>query len=404
MATDPQAFFRFAADHYDLLVDLFYRSEGVNDGELLALVERHRSPSDPSPQYVADQLVKLGLLEAAPEATAAYELTPQVRNLLGYLLLEHRLTSAAVLQGYLNDLDHLGRELDGAVQGAAGNQAVRVLSEVGDLLERLRQDSRANREGIIGEVLRSKANRERRSVRERFETVNRLWARYLEPLRDLIDVRQAMDHTLDGLDRQLRHGQQVFALDGALSRELARARSRLLRLRRDAAEDFREAMREVEPLYQALRRESEIVRGASRALERVRREGLASLRLTERLALPTWRREGLFADPALASFLCDLRGYEPRRAPVLPEAADPGPHAFLDPEEIHRALVADLPVADLLAWLGQQCREAPLGELLRAYGRLHGSPALRGSFGAAEREYRFAGSRLVAHPLEVEAA
>lgn len=404
MATDPQAFFRFAAEHYGLLVDLFYRAEGVNDAELLALVQRHRSVADPSPYYVAEQLVKLGILEAAPEATAAFELTPQVRNLLGYLLMEHRLTSAAVLQGYLNDLEHLGRELDSGIAAAAGNAVVRVLTEAGDLLERLRQDSRANREGIIGEVLRTRSNRERRSVRERFETVNRLWSRYLEPLRDLIDVRKAMDHTLEGLDRTLRHGQQVFALDGAVSRELARSRSRLMRLRRDAAEDFREAMREVEPLYQALRRESEIVRGASRALERVRREGLAALRFTARLALPSWRKEGLFTDLALEAFLCDLRGYEPRRPPVLPEAGEAGRQAFLDPLKLHDALATDLPVADLLAWLGRHCPDASLGEVLRAYGRLHGSPALRGCFGETERDYHIAGSRLSAHPLQVEAA
>lgn len=404
MATDPQAFFRFSAEHYDLLVDLFYRTEGVNDVELLALVERHRSPSSPSPYYVADQLVKLGILEAAPEATAAYELTRQVRNLLGYLLMEHRLTSAAVLQGYLNDLEQLGRELERAISASAGNPAVRVLSEVGDILERLRQDSRANREGIIGEVLRIKSNRERRSVRERFETVNRLWSRYLEPLRDLIDVRKAMDHSLEGLDRQMRHGQEAFALDGALNRELARTRSRLMRLRRDAAEDFREAVREIEPLYHALRRESEIVRGASRALERVRREGLSSLRLSERLALPAWRREGLFTDAATEAFLRDLRGYEPRRSPVLPEAEETGRHAFVDPVELSTALAADLPVPDLLAWLGRRYPEASLGEVLRAYGRLHGSSGLRGHFGAEERAYRIAGARLFAHPLAVEAA
>lgn len=404
MAADPQSFFQFAADHYPLLVDLFYREEGVNDVELLALVERHRSERDPSPHYLADRLVKLGVLETVPDATAVYEMARPVRNMLAFLLLEHRLTSAAVIQGYLTELESLGRELDQAVAAQRGSHAARVLGEASDLVERVRQDSRANRDAIVREVMGLKSNRERRSARERFEIINRLWTRFLEPLRDLIDVRQAMDQTLEALERRARQGAEVFALDGALAREFSRLRARLLRLRRAAAEDFREAVREVEPLYQTLRRESELVRGASRALERIRREGLGSLRLAERLALPVWRREGLFADGAVESFLRDLRGYRPQRSPAIPEAGEAGQPGFIDPDELAESLRRSLPVPDALDWLSRRYPEAPLAELLRAYGRLHAGGAGRVSFAAEPREYRLAGVRVVGHPLRVEAA
>jgi hypothetical protein len=404
VAANPQSFFRFAADHYLLLVDLFYRLEGVNDVELLALVDRHREPGAPASGYVAEQLLALGILEPAPDATASYEMTSQVRTLLGYLLMEHRLTSAAVIQGYLDDLEALGGELDQAVSGSRSNQAVRVLSEVGDLLERVRQDSRANREGIIGEVLRIKSNRDRRSARERFEEVNRLWSRYLEPLRDLIDVRKAMDHTLEGLDRLMRQGLEVFLLDGALTREFVRARLRLLRLRREAAEDFREAVREIEPLYQALRRESEIVRGASRALERIRREGLRSLDLPGLLLLPAWRREGLFAGPAVEAYLQDVSGYEPQRPQPLPETGQSEPPSFIDPVALAAALKRALPVADLLEWLAREYAEASLAELLRAYGRVHAAPPGARLHGEQEREYRIAGVSVRTHPMSVGSA
>ncbi|MEW6486625.1 MAG: hypothetical protein AB1578_01760 [Thermodesulfobacteriota bacterium] len=404
MATDPQGFFQFAADHYPLLVDLYYRVEGVNDAELLALAERHRSERDPSPSYVADRLLKLGILETVPDATAVYEVVRPVRNLLGFLLVEHRLTSAPVLQAYLTELEALGAELDQAVAGRRGAQVARVLAEASDLVERVRQDSRANRDAIVREVLALKSNRERRSPRERFEIVNRLWTRFLEPLRDLIDVRQAMDQTLEGLGLRAREGARAFALDGALVREFSRLGARLLRLRREAADDFREAVREVEPLYQALRRESELVRGASRALERLGREGLGPLGLAERLALPVWRREGLFADAALEAFLRDLRGYRPGRPPPLPEAEEGAGPAFLDPGEVAEALGRELPVSDALAWLAARYPEAPLAELLRAYGRIHAGSLGPVSFGERARAYRLGGVRVEACPLCVEAA
>ena len=139
MTANPQHFFRFAASHYLLLVDLFYRREGVNDVELYAVIERRRNEEDPSVYHVADQLLKLGILESVPDATATYEMTRQVQNLFTYLLREHRLTSVTVIQAYLSDLDQLGEELREAIHFSKGNQATRAMAEISDLIARIRR-------------------------------------------------------------------------------------------------------------------------------------------------------------------------------------------------------------------------------------------------------------------------
>ena len=84
-------------------------------------------------------------------------------------------------------------------------------------------------------------------------------------------------------------------------------------------EDFYESIREVEPLYTSLKRESELVRGASLGLERLDRVGLASLGLQEMMAIPVWRIEGTFSDTSLESFLHGIKGYTPGIAPLLVE-------------------------------------------------------------------------------------
>jgi hypothetical protein len=289
MAANPQSFFRFAGRYYPLLLDLFYRSAGFTEADLRDAIEAFRTESDPGATTVIDQLLSFAIIEPIPDATATFELTAPLRSLFSFLLREHRLTSARVIQGYLTDLEELRSELEGAARENLGNQAARALTDISQLIERVRQDSHANREAIIGEVLKLKSNREQRSTRERFEIINRLWGRYLEPLRDLIDVKKAMDTGLDDLERGLAASAKTFALDGALAREFSRCRARLLRLRREVAEDFFESMREVEPLYFSLKRESELVRGASLALERLDRSGLASLKLDELLAIPAYR-------------------------------------------------------------------------------------------------------------------
>lgn len=402
MASNPQTFFRFAARYYPLLIDLFYRSEGVAEADLRDLIGRSRSEGDPAVSHVSDQLLAFGIIEPIPDATATFELTSPIRALLSFLLREHRLTSAKVIQGYLNDMEQLRAELDGAVQQDLGNQAARALADISELLERIRQDSHANREAIIAEVLKLKSNREKRSTRERFEIINRLWTRYLEPLRDLIDVRQAMDADLDDLERVLSSAANAFQLDGALSREFPRCRARLLRLRREVAEDFRESLREVEPLYIALKRESELVRGASLALERLDRQGLAALKLEEILAIPVWRVEGTFADTSLEAYIHGVKGYEPAEAPSLLEGTHGPPLQIILPSELIARLEASTPVDDLMEWLLSTFPQANLGELLRAYGRIFLGDTARLRFGNEERRYAVPGAVLVARPVRLE--
>jgi hypothetical protein len=299
-------------------------------------------------------------------------------------------------------MEQLRAELDGAARQDLGNQAARALADISQLLERIRQDSHANREAIIAEVLKLKSNREKRSTRERFEIINRLWTRYLEPLRDLIDVRQAMDADLDDLERVLAAASVAFQLDGTLSREVSRCRARLLRLRREVAEDFRESLREVEPLYNSLKRESELVRGASLALERLDRQGLAALDLEAVMAIPVWRVEGTFADTSLEAYLLGVKGYEPAEAPPLPIGAAGMSRQVILPSELLARLAASLPVDDLLAWLLANFPEASLGELLRAYGRIFLGDGVHRQFAIEERRYEVPGAAIVARPVRLE--
>lgn len=402
MAFNPQSFFRFAGRHYPLLLDLFYRSSEFTEADLRDLIEEERADGDPSTASVIDQLLSFGMIEPIPDATASFELTSPVRGLLSFLLREHRLTSAKVIQGYLTDMDELRNELDHAARQKLGNQAARALVDISHLIERIRQDSHASREAIMGDVLRLKSNRERRSALERFEIINRLWSRYLEPLRDLIDVKKAMDANLDDLERCLTSSGKTFVLDGELAREFSRCRARLLRLRRAVTEDFRESIREVEPLYVSLKRESELVRGASLALEKLDRSGLASLGCDELLAFPILRVEGVFSNTSLESFLSGVHGYEPTTPAPLIGGGEAPTRDFILHSELLARLESSLPVDDLLAWLLIQYPAAGIGELVRAYGQIFLSDLGERHFAGEERRYPMAGGTLVARPLRLE--
>ncbi len=344
MAINPQSFFNFAAQNYPLLHDIFRRSGGMNDAELSELIRRHRIGLE-SPTALSEKLINLKIIEPLPDATASYEMTRTVAILFRFLLQEQRLTSTAVIQAYLDELERVHADLEHAIRDDKHSLVERALDEITETMERIRQDSRANREAIISEVMAVKSNREKRTVSERFEKILHLWKHYLEPLKDLIDVRKTMDSSLDSLDRLLRHGAEQYLLDGSLHREFTRCSVRLVRLRRDMTTDFHESMHEVEPLYASLRQDSSLAKGVARALERIGKEGIKSLNLQSELAIHTGRlREGLFADMDIEGYLHNVRGYQPHEPPVINFSTAPAVHHFIPPDELTARLLQSLPV------------------------------------------------------------
>ena len=101
MAANPQSFFRFAARYYPLLLDLFYRREGFTEADLRNLIEGLAAEGDPGPATVIDQLLSFSIIEPIPDATASFELTAPVQNLLSFLLREHRLTSTKTIASFM---------------------------------------------------------------------------------------------------------------------------------------------------------------------------------------------------------------------------------------------------------------------------------------------------------------
>ena len=408
MAITPATFFSFAADHVELLKDDFYRTReqrGVAEAELLGLIRRHAKPGAPSAFHLLERLQELGFVETVPDATAQYTLTAVFSALLAQVLQEYRITSVEVIQGYLSAFESLSRELEeSATAGpSAGTRAVRALMELEQNVERLRQDSRSNRDAILVEVLRTKANREHETARQRYERINWLWTRYMIPLRDIIDTRKAMDGALDRLDRALQDASVCYLNDGAVARTLAGLDARLLRLRRCVTEDYRESLAELAPLYEELRRDSAVARGASLALDRLGRLGVARLRLEERLAICGWQLQGLFDDDALRQCLLDIRGYTPSAGTPLARPVSSGRRDdVLAGAAFDAAVTAAVPIADAFEWLIELLGdESPLG-ILRGYGRLRSGRFGRVAFAGTERDYPLRTIRIRACPMRVE--
>ena len=402
MAIAPQQFFNFTASHFELVISIYHAQNGLSEAELLSMIRRYIPQESMSANHALERLRTFGIIEPLPDATTLYEMSRPLHTLLTHLFSEQRLVSPEVIKAYLVDLESLGSELDNDIQKQNGAHVVHVLNDLGNTTERMRQEARANRLGIVNETVKLKTNDKRLTVRERFETVNRLWERYIVPVRDLIDIHKAMEPTLDHIERALQHGAFEFRLDGALYREFSRALARFVRMRKDVYADYRESSREVEPLYNALRRDTDLARAATFVLREVSRNGAASLSLEDRFSIPVHRLEGIFDDAAHRAYLHGLAGYEPAAVPRIAAYDDDQSNKdFINTDAVHEALGDALPVDDALAWLGGSYPNATLREILRAYNRIFQDPPGDAQFAGEPRDYEVGGVRLQAFPMAV---
>ena len=405
MATvNPQTFFRFAADHHELLVELYQHRDGITEAELLQLVRRFGGEGSPSASYIVDRLRELGFIDYAPHATAQYEMTRPFAELMSSLLREYRLTSVEVIRGYFTAMDSMAAEIGEAIAGKNGDLMVRAMNDTAEHVERMRHDSRRNRDEVISTAMRVKSNRDRMPPMRRYEIINRLWTRYLVPLRDMIDTQKAMDASLDKMERILEEAEVCFQIDGAVAPVVGMGRARVRRLRRDVVLDFRESIREIAPLYEELRRENALARGASHALETMSKHGLTRMALPQQLGICNWQQQGLFSDSALEAYLLTLQGYVPGRPHPIQEGMTGTAREHVRLDEFDAQVVASLPIPDALAWLSDVYPEGPLSTMLRLYGRMHSGRYGTLTFGESGDEYALWGVTLVAHPMNLSPA
>lgn len=405
-AFEPAAYLRFAAEQISLLREVFYRTEGLAETELRQLITRMRKPEHPSSGYIFRQLREMDLVEEVPGQTAYFELTAPWKDMLGHLFREQRLTNVAVIHTYLNELQRLDAELSGAVREAEGSRCVILLQEIRTLVDRLRRDSHDNRLGIISETLKVKSGEGDIAAVDRYERIIRLWEKFVEPLRDIIDSRKEMDDRLRSLEALMKEGESRFRLDGIMEREFATMRSRLIRLLRDAMDDYRESVRELEPLYNEALSNSRYLRGATLALNQMIRKGSRSLRLKERMSLPARNSggaTGLLSDDHTESYLCQLSNYTPQEPESVGEAAIEVLPTVVPYAEVRAHLEIELPVDDALGWLCKYYPDLSPHQMLGLYGRVFGDGAFVHIPGDA-REYRFDSLVARAHTMRLEVA
>ena len=372
MKVPPQSFFTFCANHVPLLRALADMSGEISEADARRLIRTTGSSDDELPETTWRRLRELQIIVPTETGSDFYFLAEPVNRLLAYLFDEAKATTPEIIRGYIQSLEVLDKQLSRAIDGDDLTVVRLALEEIQQTLRRIQADLDETYRSILTEVARYKTERQTVSIRDKFRRIVHWMDRYVDPMVGIVradgPLRATFDETERLLHRAREHG--LFNDLPALERN-----TRLLRLvSRHALRVFQQCRRELQPLYESLRRSSFIAEGAAAALDRLQREGLDGWADRHVIASCVIRLQDVPGDRAIERALHNVIEHPPEPAPRLAlDTEDATPAAYLRRvwlESLPAEADSGLPLPDLLRWLVNRYPQKDTADALAGFTRL----------------------------------
>lgn len=407
MKVNALAFFNFCAAQAPLLKALASREGELSQSEGMRLILSHGNLSDKLPATLWRNLVEHQILVPTEPESHFHLMADPVRRLIAYIYDEANAATPQMIRGYIASLEAINKQLTRALEEEDLTTVTLSVREINDALRRIYADLDETHRCILTEVAQFKTTRQNSSVRDNYRRIVHWMERYVEPMIEIVRadglIRSAFDETERNL--KLATERSLFNDHPALERNL-----RYLRLvRKHALRVFQQCRKEIQPLYEALRRSSFIAEGAAALLHKLQSEGLEGWNSNAMISIYQLRIQNVPGDSAIAQVLNRLSEHPPAPAPViLSETALPTPPALLRRQWLdslpHR-IAADLPVTDLLDWMVKKHPDRNISEILSGFTSLVFHESIESRFeDAPAREYRTSDGAIHGSPVALNKA
>jgi hypothetical protein len=380
MKISPQTFFNFCATHVPLLHVLKEQEGEISEADVRRLI-RSTAASDELPETTWRRLSELQILVPVEPGSDFYFMAEQVSRLLAYLFDEANAASPEIISGYISSIDAVDKQLSRAIDSEDILGARLALEEMQQTLRRIQSDLDETHRCILTEVSRYKIER-RVSVRDRFRRIVYWMERYVDPIVEMVRVDGPLRATFDETERLLQRAREHGLFNDLPS--LERNFRQLRTIQRYALRVFQQCRRELQPLYESLRRASFIAEGAAIVLERVLREGIDVCGDAFVIPVFTLRWQHVPSDLAIERAVCNVTEYRPEPPPRLNlDSEEKMPESYLRRvwlEQLGAAIASELPVTDLLQWLTKRFPEKDTEITLAGFTRLIFAPEMIADF------------------------
>jgi hypothetical protein len=372
MRIPPQSFFRFCEGHVPLLRRLAAAGGEMSEADVRRMIRDTQDEGGELPDTTWRRLTELHILVPSEPGSDFHFLAEPVRRLLDYLFDAAQAATPEMVRGYIQSLEASGRQLARAIDQEELTLLRLAIDDIQRTLLRVQADLDETHRCILNEVSRYKTERRTISVRDKFRRIVHWMERYVEPMSDVVrpdgPLRSVFDETGRLLVRAREQG--LFTDLPTMERSL-----RLLRIvQRHALRVFQQCRRELQPLYDSLRRSSFLAEGAAKALEALQKDGTSGWADAHGVRAFIQRWHHVPSDLAITRALRNVAEATVEPPPVLaldaPEDLPPDylRRVWLDglPDEAR----ACLPIDDLLGWLVKRHPARTSSEALAGFTRL----------------------------------
>lgn len=407
MKVNPLTFFNFCGSHVPLLRDLMLHSGEISESEARRIIRSTHASNEELPETTWRRLLELQILVPSEPGGDYFFLADPVARVLAYLFDEAKAATPEIISGYIQSLDSLHKQLSRAIDGDDLTGVKLALEELQQTLRRIYADLDETHRSIITEVGHYKTERQSVSVRDKFRRIVHWMERYVDPMVAIVRPDGPLRASFDESERLLHQAREngLFNDLPALERNL-----RHLRLvQRHALRIFQQCRRELQPLYDSLRRASFIAEGAAIALLRLQRDGDDIWAAAHTISSLSLRLQHVPSDAAIERAARGVVDHPPEPAPVLAlHSEDAEPPAYRQHvwiEGLSAEVRASLPVPDLLGWITQAHPQRDTADILAGFTRL----VFDGEFSTAFRDHAPAtyitpDGTLEASPVELSAS
>ena len=391
MQITPKRFFDFCANHVPLLHAISQKPGDISEAQVRQMIRTFSDITTEQPQTTWERLTELQVIVPVEEGSSHYVMSQPLLQLLSFLYNDAVPTSPEIIQGYIAAMESARKRIALGVEAGDALSVAMATNEVDHTLRRMQDDLDATHRAVLAEVARYKADRTSVSVRERYLRILTLMDQYVHPLVEIIRVDGLLESTLTETDMVLRAAREqgVYVELGMVERNERQIRV----MRRRAIHTLNESRKELQPLYDVLRRSSAIAHGATLALGRLRQ-----MKLEDWVALymtPTTnaRVEVPPTDEVLRRIIDEVVNHPPIPPPLLntAESADTPPDyvRLLWLNALPDLLKEELPVKDITNWLTSNFPEKSTSDALLGLSKLLFDPKLDVEFrGGKMKQYR----------------
>lgn len=407
MRIAPQSFFRFCEAHVPLLRRLSTATGEISEADVRRMIRDTLVEGAEQPDTTWRRLLELQILVPSEPGSDFHFLAEPVRRLIDYLFDEAQAATPEIVRGYIQSLESSGLQLQRAIENEEMPLLRLSIDEVQRILLRVQADLDETHRCILAEVSRYKTQHRSVSVRDKFRRIVHWMERYVDPMSDIVRPDGPLRAVFDETERLLH-----LAHERGLIHDLptVERNQRLLRLvQRHALRVFQQCQRELQPLYDSLRRSSFIAEGAARALESLQRSGPAGWSELHAIRTFMLRWQHVPSDAAIARALRNVAESPVTPPPILAlDSQDAPPAGYLRRlwlDSLPAAARDSLPIDDLLGWIILNHPQRSTADALAGFTRLVFDPGFNVHFDGVEtRSHITADGCLEAAPARLSIA